>query len=160
LSAAQNTSTRTRALETITRWNAIERQVTTLLANSAALGETALAADDPKVLGVLVDTWRKLPADDPRNVDFDKAAAMLHLGEAQRRLLKSAGASNLAGIAAALHAAPEIARQNTEVQRIRTLFKTRKIEGTPPDPIKFSVTPKDGAAILGTIGAGLAGGRD
>jgi hypothetical protein len=107
---------------------------------------------------VLVDIWRKLPADDPRNVDFDKAAAMLQLGEAHRRLLKSAGASNLAGIAAALHAAPEIERQNAEVQRIRTLFRTRKIEGTPPDPVRFSVTPRDGAAILGAIGLGLAGG--
>jgi hypothetical protein len=158
LSASRNASTRTRAMETVTRWNAIERQVTTLLANGSKLPEAALVANDPKVLGVLVDIWRKLPADDPRNVDFDKAAAMLQLGEAHRRLLKSAGASNLAGIAAALHAAPEIERQNAEVQRIRTLFRTRKIEGTPPDPVRFSVTPRDGAAILGAIGLGLAGG--
>ena len=134
LSASLNTSTKTRALETVTRWNAIERQVTTLLANGSRLPEAPLVANDPKVLGVLIDTWRKLPADDPRNVDFDKAAAMLQLGEAHRRLLRSAGVSNLAGIANALRVAPEIERQNAEVQRIRALFKNRKIEGTPRIP--------------------------
>ncbi len=159
LSASLNTSTKTRALETVTRWNAIERQVTTLLANGSRLPEAPLVANDPKVLGVLIDTWRKLPADDPRNVDFDKAAAMLQLGEAHRRLLRSAGVSNLAGIANALRVAPEIERQNAEVQRIRALFKNRKIEGTLPDPVKFSVTAKDGVAILGAIGSGLGGAR-
>ena len=157
LSASQNTSTRSRALETTTRWNAIERQVTNLLSNSSKLPETPLAANDPKVLGVLVDIWRKLPADDPRNLEFEKAASLLKLGDAQRRLLKSAGATNLAGIAAVLHEAPRIDRQNAEVQKIRTLFRNRKIEGPLPDPIKFSVTPKDGAAILGAIGTGLGG---
>jgi hypothetical protein len=121
------------------------------------LPETPLAANDPKVLGVLVDIWRKLPADDPRNLEFEKAAALLKLGDAPRRLLKAAGASNLAGIASVLNAAPAIDRQNVEVQRIRALFKNRKIEGTLPDLIKFAVTPKDGAAILSAIGAGLGG---
>jgi hypothetical protein len=157
LSASQNTSTRARALETTTRWNAIERQITNLLSNSTKLPEAPLVASDPKVLGVLVDTWRKMPADDPRNLEFEKAASLLHLGDAQRRLLKSAGATNLAGIAAVLHEAPRIDRQNAEVEKIRTLSRNRKLEGPLPDPIKFSVTPKDGAAILGAIGAGLGG---
>jgi hypothetical protein len=160
LSGAENTSTRARALETTTRWNAIERQVTNLLSNSPKLPETPLAANDPKVLGVLVDIWRKLPADDPRNLEFEKAAALLKLGDAHRRLLRSAGATNLSSIAAVLHEAPAIDRQNIEVQKIRALFKNRKIEGTLPDLIKFSVTPKDGTAILGAIGSGLGGGRD
>jgi hypothetical protein len=151
-------STRARALETTTRWNAIERQVTTLLTNGSKGQEVALTANDPKVLGVLVDIWRKLPPDDPRNLEFDKAAALLRLSEAHRRLLKSAGATNLAGIAAALHVAPEVERQNAEVQRIRVLFRDRKIEGPPPEPLKFAVTAKDGTAILGAIGSGLYGG--
>ena len=157
LSGSKNTSTRARALETTTRWNAIERQVTNLLSNSTKLPETPLAANDPKVLGVLVDIWRKLPADDPRNLDFDKAASLLQLGDAHRRLLKAAGATNLAGIASVLDAAPAIDRQNAETERVRALFRNRKIEGTLPDPIKFSVTPKDGTAILGAIGSGLGG---
>ena len=157
--ASHNGSTRTRALETITRWNAIERQLATLLANGSKLPETPLVANDPRVLGVLVDTWRKLPADDPRNVDFDKAAAMLKLSDAQRRLLKSAGASNLASIAAVLHAAPEVERHNAEVERLRTLYRARKVKGTPPDPLKFAVSAKDGEAILGAIGTAVAAGR-
>ncbi|MGE5713920.1 MAG: hypothetical protein ACM32F_08600 [Betaproteobacteria bacterium] len=157
LSASRNTSTRARALETTTRWNTIERQIMTLLANSNRLQETPLAANDPKVLGVMVDIWRKLPADDPRNLEFDKAASLLQLGDAHRRLLKSAGATNLSGIASVLRAAPAIDRQNAEVEKIRTFSRNRKLEGPMPDPIKFPVTPKDGTAILGAIGAGLGG---
>ena len=159
VSSGKNVSTRTRALETVTRWNSIERQVTTLLANGSKGAEVALVANDPKVLGVLVDTWRKLPADDPRNVDFDRAAALLRLGEPHRRLLRAAGATNLAGIAAVLHAAPAVERQNAEVQRLRRVFRNRKIEGPPPEPLKFAVSAKDGTAILGAIGSGLGGGR-
>jgi hypothetical protein len=109
---------------------------------------------------VLVDVWRKLPPEDPRNVDFDKAAALLRLTEAQRRLLKSAGATNLSSIATVLHVAPEVERQNVEVERIRRIFRNRKIEGPPPEPVKFAVSSKDGDAILATIGSGLGGRRD
>ncbi len=158
LSSAQIISTRTQALETTTRWNAIERQVTMLLTNGSKLPEVPLVANDPKVLGVLVDVWRKLPPEDPRNVDFDKAAALLRLPEAQRRLLKSAGATNLASIATVLHVAPEVERQNAEVERIRRIFRNRKIEGPPPEPLKFAVSSKDSTAILATIGSGLGGG--
>jgi hypothetical protein len=83
---------------------------------------------------------------------------MLQLSDEQARLLKSAGASNLAGIAAVLHAAPEVELHNAEVKRIRSLFKDRGVEGGPPDPIKFPVAPQDVAAIIGAIGTGLAGG--
>lgn len=159
VSASINTSTRTRAMETVTRWNAIERHVMTLLANGTALDETALTVNDPKVLGVLLDTWRKLPTDDPRNVDFDKAATMLELTDAQRRQLKSTGVTSLSGIATALQVAPGIERQNIDVQRVRALFRNRKVEGTLPEPVKFSVSSKDSAAIIGTIGAGLASGH-
>ena len=107
----------------------------------------------------MVDIWRKLPPDDPRNVDFDKAATC-STPEAQRRLLKSAGATNLASLATVLRVAPEVERQNAEVERIRQIFRNRKIEGPPPEPLKFAVTSKDSAAILATIGSGLGGGRD
>lgn len=156
LSSGKSASTRSRALETVTRWNAIDRQVANLLGNSRDLAETALSVKDPKVLGVLLNTWRKLPADDARNVDFDKAAAMLQLDDAQRRLLKSAGATNLAGLAEALLVAPEIERQNEDVQRFTKLFKERKLEGDPPESITFPITAKDTSSITGTIGTGLA----
>ena len=152
LSSSKSASTRSRALETVTRWNAIERQVANLLGNTPNITETPLSVKDPKVLGVLLNTWRKLPADDVRNVDFDKTAAMLQLDDAQKRLLLSAEATNLSGVAEALLIAPEIDRQNAEVKRFTKLFKERKLEGDPPDSIKFPITAKDTSSITGTIG--------
>ena len=111
---------------------------------------------DPRVMGVLVDSMRKLAADDPRNLDFDKAAALLKLGEAQKRQLKAAGATSLAGIATVLHAAPEVEAQNADVQRLRTLYKTRKVERPLPDLLKLGVSAKDSGAIVAAIGDALA----
>jgi len=159
LSSSKSASTRSRALETVTRWNAIERQVANLLSNTPNITETALSVKDPKVLGVLLNTWRKLPADDVRNVDFDKTAAMLQLEDGQKRLLLSAEATNLSGVAEALLIAPEIDRQNAEVKRFTKLFKDRKLEGDPPDSIKFPITAKDTSSITGAIGTVLAANK-
>ena len=159
LSSSKSASTRSRALETVTRWNAIERQVANLLSNTPSITETALSVKDPKVLGVLLNTWRKLPADDVRNVDFDKTAAMLQLDDGQKRLLLSAEATNLSGVAEALLIAPEIDRQNAEVKRFTKLFKERKLEGDPPDSIKFPITAKDTSSITGAIGTVLAANK-
>lgn len=149
-------STRSRAIETATRWNAIEKQLGAVLSNRIELPQKVLAVDDPKVLGVLLDTWSKLGADDERNLGFEQAAAALHLGDAQRRLLKAAGATDLKGIAAALKAAPELERHDAEVERLRLIFKNRKVGGTPPDLVKFSLSSKVGQDIAKAIGAGLA----
>lgn len=149
-------SARSRAIETATRWNAVEKQLATVLANRIELPQKALAVDDPKVLGVLVDTWAKLSPDDERNLGFEQAAAALHLGDAQRRQLKAAGAVDLKGIAMALKAAPELERYDAEVERLRQIFKDRKVGGTPPEPVKFAISAKAGADITKSIGTGLA----
>lgn len=160
VSASLTTSTRARALETITRWNAIEKQVSGLLGNAGSgVKETPLVANDPKVLGVFVDAIRKLPAGDLRNVGFSEAAKLLQLDGTQAKLLQAAGASNLADIAAVLQTAPDVERQNAEVTRLRALFKSQKIEGTPPELVKLGVTGKDSVAMLATIGRGLADNR-
>lgn len=155
-SLSASTSTRSRAIETATRWNAIENQLAAVLSNRIELPQKALAVDDPKVLGVLLDTWSKLSVDDERNLGFEQAAAALHLGDAQRRQLKSAGATDLKGIAAALKAAPELERHDAEVERLRLIFKNRKVGGTPPDLVKFSLSSKAGQDIAKAIGTGLA----
>ena len=122
------------------------------------LAAAPLAANDPKVLAVLLETWRKLPPDDPRNVDFDEAVSLLRLSAGQKKTLAAAGASNLSTIAAALLVAPEIERQNVEVERFRALFKERKLEGPLPDPIQFAVTSQDSVAIVEPIGKVLGRG--
>jgi hypothetical protein len=149
-------SARTRAIETATRWNAVERQLAAVLANRIELPQKPLAVDDPKVLGVLLDTWAKLSADDERNLPFEQAAAALHLGDGPRRQLKAAGATDLKGIAAALRAAPELERHDAEVEALRIIYKNRKVGGTPPEPVKFSLSSKTGADITKAIGSGLA----
>jgi hypothetical protein len=158
-SGSVNTSTRARALETVTRWNAIERQLSTLLSNNSQVKDKPLATNDPAVLGVLIDTWRKLPADDPRNFSFDKAAAMLRLSNEQRKQFKAAGATNLAGIGAILHTTPVAERYNADVKRLRTVFRERKIKDKPPDPIPFPITSRDVAAITDAIGTRLASNK-
>jgi hypothetical protein len=158
LTAAVNASARTRALEVTTRWNAVERQVVNLLSNdtSAAL-EKPLVASDPRVVGVFIDTLRKLPSDDARNVGFEEAAKLLQLDGAQARQLKATGATNLAELAGVLHAAPEIDRYEAEVQRVRTVLRSRKAEGTLPEAVKLGVGAADSRAITGAIGKALGG---
>ena len=72
---------------------------------------------------------------------------LLHLDDAQRRLLKSAGATDLKGIAAALKAAPELERHDAEVERVRQVFEEPEGRWHPPDPIKFSISSKAGKDI-------------
>jgi len=155
------TSVRSRALEITTRWNALEKQLTTILNNRIELSQKPLTVDDPKVMAVLIDTWSKLNRDDERNLDFDAAADMLQLNDAQRRSLKSGGATDLKGIAVALKSAPELEGYNAEVQRVRRLFKTGKASGGgPPDLIKFSISSKASHDITKGIASNLAKNPD
>jgi hypothetical protein len=155
LSAAHNASTRARAMETVTRWNVLDRQVMNLLTNQRSLPEIPLRANDPRVLGVLIDRWAKLGADDERNLGFEQAAAVLQLDYKHRRLLKAVGANDLARIAKALQVAPGIDRYNNEVRKLIKIFKNRRVEGALPDAVKFSMSPKDSRDIIKAIGSGL-----
>ncbi len=158
LTAALSASARTRALEVTTRWNAVERQVVNLLSNgSSAALEKPLVASDPKVVGVFIDTVRKLAADDLRNVGFDEAAKLLQLDGAQAKQLKATGASNLAELAGVLHAAPEIERYEADVKRLRSVLRDRKVEGTLPEAVKLGLGAADSRAITGAIGKALGG---
>jgi len=157
--AAANGSARARALETITRWNAIERQLTTLLASGSSAAEAPLTAGDPRLVSVLLDTWRRMPADDAQNVDADAAIKLLKLSDAQGKLLKSSGATRLSDIAALISAAPELEQQNADVQRVRALLQKERTKGALPDPLKTAIGSKDSEAMRTAIATGLAGGR-
>lgn len=155
--AARDESTRSRALETVTRWNAMEHRLTTLLSNQGDLSEEPLAAGDPQVLGVLLDGWAKLDAADARNLGFEPAAELLNLPDDARRLLKAAGADDLAGIARALKFAPEVERHNADVRRLRAILKERRIEGAPPETLKRVLSAQQGGEVLAAIGAAVGG---
>ncbi len=153
-------SVRTRAVETVTRWNAIEKQLTTLLSNRPTLPEKPLRLKDRQLLGVPIDKWAKLSPSDEFNLGFEQAAKLLALNSQQRKLLGGAGATDLRGIARALQAAPEMELYNSEVLRLRAAFKSRRVEGTLPDPIKFSVTDQDSRDIRAAIGVHLEKNAD
>jgi hypothetical protein len=155
LSSAKNASVRMRALETTTRWNVVERHVTNLLANSKSLGEEPLVASHPKVMTVLLDVWRKLPADDPRNLDFEKAASLLKLSDVQRKQFAAAGAENLSGIATALTVLPDMERQNEQAKRVREVTKKGKGRGAAPELINVPLDAKARAVVLAAIASSL-----
>ena len=156
LSASDGLSTRSRAVATASRWNILETRVSSLLANGRALEEVPLNADSPEVTRILMDVWRKLPADDPRNLRFDEAAAMLSLSDKQKKQLKAAGATDLSSIAAVLSLAPDVEVHNSEVDRLRRARKSSKTELPPVDVIEGALPAKDSAAIVQSIGNALA----
>lgn len=149
-------SVRSRATETITRWNAVEKQLSTLLTNQPNLPEKPLTAGDRKVVELLIDSWAKLHPLDELNLDFTKAANLLGLNEPQQTLLKASNATDLRGIARALRAAFTMERYNNDVRNLTGLQGTGHAEAVAPsDPIKFPLSTRESTAIRDTIAAHL-----
>jgi len=106
---------------------------------------------------VLVEHWRKLPDDDPRNLGFEQAATLLKLGDAQRKALGGTGARNLAALATALVGAARVEEHNADVERAKELFRKRGLSD-PPDPLKTSLSATHAASIVQGIGDVLVSG--
>jgi hypothetical protein len=149
----QTTNVRDRAVETVTRWNALEQQLGTLLSQEKTLPDEPVKASDAHVMKVLIDRWSKLSTDDERNFGFDRAADLLGLDDAQRRRLKAAGATDLRTIAKALNASPEIRRHNTDVKRVTKALKDEK-RVVVPDTLS-ALAEKDEGEIQAAIAATL-----
>jgi hypothetical protein len=151
---AQARGVRDRAVETVTRWNALEQQLGTLLTEETTLPEERVTVSDPNVRRVLIDRWSKLSADDDRNLPFDQAADLLKLEPAQRKQLKGAGATDLRTIAQALKVAPETRLHNADAARLTEVFQSQ--EGAPAPPQPITVLPdKMIGGIDETIGVAL-----
>ncbi|MBL8287073.1 MAG: hypothetical protein JNL85_03735 [Rubrivivax sp.] len=156
--SGNGSSARAHALETTARWNALDQRLAGLLANgsiAAGSGDTVLKANDPALVGVLLEHWRKLPEGDPRNLGFEQAAALLKLGDAQRKALRGTGATNLSGIASALTSAARVEEHNADVARAQELFRKRKLTA-PPELLRTTLDARSAAAIVGGIGDVLA----
>lgn len=157
-SRGNGSSARSHALETTARWNALDARLASLLANgliAAGASDTPLKANDPGLVSVLLDHWRKLPEGDLRNLGFEQAAALLELGDAQRKALAGTGASNLAGIATALASAARIEQHNADVAHIQDLFRKRRLTN-PPETLKTTLDSRAAANIVSGIGDMLA----
>ena len=88
-----NRDVRAQGIEVVTRWNALEQQLGTILNNKRTFATPE--PDDPRLVNVLVDRWSKLAANDPDNLDVNAAAAALGLNAEHKRLLKAASATDL-----------------------------------------------------------------
>jgi hypothetical protein len=144
---------RDRAVETVTRWNALDQQLATLLSQQRTLPDEPVSVSDPRVLAVLLDRWSKLSADDERNYGFDRAADLLGLSAAHRRRLKAAGATDLRTIAKAVKLAPDIRGYNA---RVRPLGKALdNVKGSEAPEALTSLGEKDEEDIHGAIAAAL-----
>lgn len=154
--SAARSSVRTRALEAATRWNLLEGRLATLLANlRRGPKRRPLRLDDPRLVNLLLRRWSRLGGDDPRNLAFDAAVSALHLDKAQRGQLKAAGASDLAGIAQAILAAPDVERYNVQAKLLQATYEAEKVRGQLPEPIEGALSAKDAELLRQTIGDGL-----
>ncbi len=145
----QTRDVRTRAVEAVTRWNALEQQLATILNNRRAFPRTPPKLSDVSVVNVLIERWAKLPPGDPNNLDFNAAASALGLSAEHKRFLKSAGATDLASIARALLSAPRIESYNAEFDRRQKADRKRKPNGKP---LSFSVNAAKADEMRRAIG--------
>jgi hypothetical protein len=153
-----NKSTKARALETVMRWNALEKQLAVLLGNLRKKFPVKPGRlNDPLVVSVLVNRWAKLRQDDERNLDFATAMDALKLNEKHRRVLKASGVTDLKSLARALKAAPIIERYNGDLSRRQKALKTERAAAPAAQPIKFPLSQKEAEAIRKVIGDNLLG---
>jgi hypothetical protein len=156
------TSVRARALQTITKWNTLEQRLNTFLYNLTELPEGGPRLDDPKIVDVLVHRWGSLDPNDERNISFKTAAKKLYLKGNHISLLEKAGAKTLRDLAHILDAAPEIEKQNREVNAFNlqlkddeSIFARRRMVLNPPDPSEFAISAQQALEIRRAIGKGL-----
>jgi len=155
---------RSRATQTITRWNALERQMNDFLSNLDGVPEGPEPLRNARVADVLISRWAKLDPADARNVDFDSAAGALGLTAAQRKSLTEAGVKDLRGIARSLQAVPAIELQNEELTRFNREIepddcdesKKRLLNIIPPELTELPLDSEGTAAIRRSIGKFLA----
>jgi hypothetical protein len=159
------TSVRSKALQTITKWNTLEQRLSTFLYNLQELPEGDPRLDHPKLVDILINRWGCLAPNDERNISFKTAAKLLDLKSEHIRLLERAGAKTLRDVAQILNAAPEIEKQNTEVIAFRTqvksgegVFARRRMVLSPPEPVEFAISSQQALDIRKAIGQGLQGG--
>lgn len=149
------TSPKARALATITRWNAFERQMTTLLNNVRTFPARPNRLNDGRIVDVLVNRWSKLRRNDPRNLDFSKAIKSLKLTEKQQATLKAAGVTDLKSLADALNAAPIVELYNRDFAGRPTEAAADAAVAPTVKPIEFPLSEADAQQIRKRIGDSL-----
>jgi hypothetical protein len=148
-----NRDVRARGIEIVTRQNALEAQLANILNNRRTFPQRGGKLNDMSVVGVLLERWAKLQPQDPDNVDFNAAVSALGLSAEHRRLLKSAGATDLRSIARALQAAPTIENYNAKIQ---TRQKRDQKTKAAANPLSFPISVAKADEMRRAISATLA----
>jgi hypothetical protein len=149
------TSPKARALATVTRWNALERHMTTLLNNRRKFPDRPNRLNDGRIVDVLVNRWSKLRRNDPRNLDFAKTMKSLKLTEKQQTILKAAGVSDLKSLAEALNAAPIVELYNRDLGGRQEELPVDAAVAPVTKPIDFPLSEADAQQIRKRIGDNL-----
>jgi hypothetical protein len=149
---------RAQGIEVVTRWNALELQLATLLNNGRGFSKQRL--DEPRLLDVLLGRWSKLAPNDPNNLDLNAASSALGLSAEHRRLLKAAGATDLRGIAGALQSAARIERYNAGFAARKKGERAKSIGEPIAAALSIEKANEMRRAIGGTIAKSLAGARE
>src|SRR5262249_36614590 len=118
---------RSKYAHTVMKWNELARQFANQLPRLATMRDANIEPGDPKVVQIFLNRWEKLSSDDVRNVPLTAAVSMFGLTDEQKRLLISAGAEDLRGLARAINAAPRIERQNARIEAL-----SRRLAGDVP----------------------------
>jgi hypothetical protein len=156
---------RDRAYETATRWNLLENRLATLLANMGDVPTRKLDFRDPDLLAIVLEAWRKLRPEDPRNLPLNDAARTLGLGRATVRVLRAAGVTNLRSLARVVLSAQDVERYAPRVVGAppgTTLARGVGAESPEPTstrPISTSEEQRIRQAIGSALSASASGGK-
>jgi hypothetical protein len=149
-------SVKDRAYEAFTRWNLLDGRLSTLLSNRRTFQQRKLSFGDDALVDLAFERWARMLANDPQNLALDDAAKALGLSDAQRKMLKAAGATDLRTIGQLARTAPEIERYNERLAQLRPLYKADKVKATLPDAVPVRMSTRDIDGLRKTITATFA----
>jgi len=149
---------RAKGIEVVTRWNALELQLSNLLNNRRVFPKAR--PDDPRLVAVVLDRWLRLSAGDPENLDLNAAATMFGLNAEHKRLLKAVGAVDLRSIAGALQAAPRVESYNAAFNLRPKAERAKSIAVAIEGGLSAAKADEMRRAIGAAIAKILAGARE
>lgn len=154
---ATSRSTRALALETVVRWNALGARLAGMLGNPIEQERAPGKLNDVRIVNVLVGRWSKLRAGDPRNLPLAELGKSLGFDRQRLSLLKSAGISDLSGLAQALTAVPIIERHNAALGPADRKAKRAAIAAPIDRKLAAQIVADIGASQLGMLDDRKAG---
>ena len=146
--------------EAVARWNALDEELAAQAGRIREREQPPLSLDDPKIIQFFLRQWRKLPADDRRNLPLERAASLLGLSADDVSLLEKAGVEDLKGLAGALLAAGRIERRNRKLENFMTKLDEKQRCRIDLKTMAYPLTGRDAERLRAVIGVALQGSGD